>query len=201
MADLPPEPVEPKPKGRRGPPKGTRGGGRAKGTKNKATRERELQARLERERIELADKIVSGATKEVEIVKAQAAGKKLMKDQAFDFAALFASMAAYYQPQPTIVNGVVINLDKNPNSNEEKFKEYAMMASQLAVASAKFQSPSFSAMVVGASVTTKVVVEGGMPNDFDPPAPKGEILDLKPLTVITADEPEPPAVLPKAVNE
>jgi len=178
------------------------GAGRPKGSKGKATLERELQARLERERVALLEKIASGAPEEVAAVKAQAAGKRLMKDSAFDIQAVLASMAAYYQPQPTIVAGKVVNLDANPNANEEKFKEYAMMAAQLAVGAAKYQSPSFSAMVVGASVVTKVEISGGLPDDYAPPVPPGQIIDLKPgMEGVISAEDEAPPELPKVVNE
>jgi predicted NBD/HSP70 family sugar kinase len=179
---------------------GERRGGRKKGVKNKATLERQARAAADLAKIAELERLAEGAKDEVQ--RAAIAGKKLMKDIAFDFAALFASMAAYYQPQPVIVNGRVVSLEGNPNADEAKFDRYSVLAAQTSIQAAKYQSPSFSAMVVGASVTTKVVVEGGMPNDFDPPAPRGEILDLKPLTVITADEePEAPAILPKAVGE
>ena len=191
MSD-PTEPIPPiKVRKKPGPPKGTRYGGKQKGSKNKATIERERLAELEMQ-AEAARSAVD---------RAAAAGKKLMKDIAFDFAALFASMAAYYQPQPTIVMGKVINLDANPNANEAKFNQYATLAAQTSIQAAKYQSPSFSAMVVGASVVTKVVVEGGMADDFVAPVPKGEVLDLKPLTVITADDETAHIIeLPKAAE-
>ncbi len=170
-------------------------GGKQKGSKNKATIERERLAELEMQ-AEAARTVVE---------KAQSAGKKLMKDIAFDFASLFAGMAAYYQPWPDWVrderSGGLRNA--NPNFNEAKFKEYAVLAKDTAIAAAAYQSPRYSAMVVGASVVTKVVIEGGMADDFTAPIPKGEVLDLKPGMegVIKAEEESLPAILPKAVGE
>ena len=58
-----------------------------------------------------------------ELDKAKLQGKKLMKQIAFDFAELFAGLAAYYQPVPA-ADGTMTG---NPRFNEEKFKEYAVL--------------------------------------------------------------------------
>lgn len=95
---------------------------------------------------------------------------KLMKDIAFDFARLFARLAAHYQPWPSWVdgpNGKPVNA--NPDFDEDKFKEYAVLAKDTAIAAAAYQSPRLAAAVVATTMVTRVVVEGGMPDDFKPP--------------------------------
>jgi len=86
----------------------------------------------------------------------------------------------------------------------KRFREWAALAVECARALAPFESPRFSAVVIGATVVTKVVVEGGMPDDFAA-AP----IPLEPGTVVRADEatpvagPEPevlPLALPKVIN-
>jgi hypothetical protein len=190
MTELPPEPTEPRPKGKRGPPKGTRGGGRVRGTKNKATLERELQARLEHERLAELERLAAGAKDQIAL--AQVAGVRLMKEIAFEFAAQFATLAAYYRPQLVVHDGAVI--DQNPNGNEAKYKEYAVLGKDTAIAAAPFQSPRYSAVMVGQTQLTKVVVEGGMPDEFS--APGGEYVDLKATEVVLAEDvPSDPVVV------
>ena len=122
------------------------------------------------------------------LLAAQAQGKKLAKNVLSDFMELFAGMAAFYQPVPA---GQPVEAGRQPDEN--KFKEYAALAVDSAKALAPFQSPRFSAMMIGATVVSKIVVEGGMPSDFDVsnPAPA-----LPAGTIISADDEGVPEVLP-----
>lgn len=80
-----------------------------------------------------------------ELDKAKLQGKKLMKQIAFDLAELFAGLAAYYQPVPA-ADGT---LTGNPLFNEEKFKEYAVLARDTALGAAAYQSPKLATVAVG----------------------------------------------------
>lgn len=110
----------------RGAAPGERRGGRGKGTRNKAT--------LERERIaaEIAARTVADA---------RATGKKLAKDVLEEFMLLFAGMAASYQPWP-------VGLGKNPGENVGQFEKWARLACEQAAKLAPFQSPTFRAVMV-----------------------------------------------------
>lgn len=145
---------------------------RHKGSKNKATIERELMAAREIE--------AEAAAR----VRGQTPIKKLGKEVLEDFTNLYAGMAAYYQPYPASSGRT------NPNADEKKFREYSMLAVQTAAALAPFQSPRLSAVAVGAAIVSKVEVVGGMPNDFAPPVPakSGEVIEFKPGTVLTPDD-------------
>lgn len=105
-----------------GPPKGHRGGGRARGTPNKKTIERNLQ---------IARDLAEQAGKKT---------KPLAKEVLEDFMHLTAGMAAFYQPtgpgQPS-----------NPNMNEDKFWQAALACKEFAKALAPYQSPTFKAIV------------------------------------------------------
>jgi hypothetical protein len=183
-----------RPRRKPGPAKGTRPAGRKKGVPNKATVERELAERLMRERVEMEMKAEASKN---EMLAAMAKGKKLAKEVLGEFMELFAGMAAFYQPLP---DGQPVTDGRKPD--EGKFKDYAAMAVDAAKALAPFQSPRFSAMMVGATVVNKIEVEGGLPNDFDltTPAPR-----LEPGTIVTADDVEDAKVIdivPKiAANE
>jgi hypothetical protein len=63
----------------------------------------------------------------------------------FDLAEQFAGLAAYYQPVPA-ADGT---LTGNPRFNEEKFKEYAVLARDTALGAAAYQSPKLAAVAVG----------------------------------------------------
>lgn len=104
-----------------GPPKGSRFGGRGKGTPNKATIEKNLR---------IAQQLA---------VQAGQKAKPLAKDVLEDFMHLTAGMAAFYQPtapgQPV-----------NANQNEEKFWQAALACKEFAKALAPYQSPTFRAI-------------------------------------------------------
>ena len=205
MPDTPTEPAPPAPPRKKpGPKKGQRYGGRTKGTKNRATVEREEAARLEVERQRILEEArAAGAA--VEVVEAKASGKKLMKEIAFDFAQLFAGLAAFYQPyhgwHPRVETdesspnynkpmrdgrGRVIMDNDNANYDEAKFREYAILAKDTAIAAAGYQSPRMSVQMIAAAVVTKIEIIGGMPDEFSK-EPKG--VELAAGTVISAEDP------------
>lgn len=190
-----------RPRKKTGPPKGSRGGGKKKGSKHKTTLRREELERMARE---AAASAVAGESMIETFDRKATPETKRAKKVLETFMELFAGMAATYQPLPPGRKLLAEEVDKR-SPDESKFKEYASLAVETAKALAPFQDPRYSAMIVGASVVTKVEVTGGMPNDFDPPSVAGEILDLKPGTIVTADvDPEPPILViepPKAVNE
>lgn len=115
-----------------GPPKGTRAGGRAKGTPNKATIERAI----------IAEQIVERATM---------SGKKLAKEVLDDFMHLFAGMAAAYQPLPP---GMVAPAGKA--QDEAKFLTYAKLAIDTAAELGPYQSPRLKAIQVHAVPTAPI---------------------------------------------
>jgi len=179
------------PRKKPGPPKGVRVGGRRKGDKNKTTIEREERDRLIREAAAAAltkDTVIE--TLDRKNTPDSRRAKKVLET----FMELFAGMAATHQPLPP---GQVLSpadvTRRQPNP--ALFKEYATLAIDAAKALAPFQDPRYSAMIVGASIVTKVQVEGGMPNDFAPPVPAGEVIDLKPGTVINAEDDKEPLAL------
>lgn len=98
------------------------GAGRPVGVPNKATLER----------LAIAERAVADA---------KASGKKLAKEVLEDFMHLFAGMAAYYQPTPSEAP------QQNRNGNETKFRDYAVLACSTAADLAKYQSPTFKAIV------------------------------------------------------
>lgn len=98
-----------------------------KGSRNKATIERETKAAIEAQRA---------------MAQSKTSGRKLGKDILDDFANVFASMAAHYQPTPAG------SLRQNLNQDEEKFKEYAKLAIDAADKAADFFSPRFKAIAV-----------------------------------------------------
>jgi len=172
---------------------GRKTGGRTKGTRNKATVERDAQAALVQERLAEIARLEAAGVNAVEAAK-QTTGSKLMKDVAVDFAKLFTNIAAHYQPYPgwrplidgdraspnfgkPVMNprtGQPVLVNDNPNFDEAKFKEWSALALQAALGAAPYQSPRFSAMMIGATVVQQIEVVGGLPDD------EGEIIDARP---------------------
>ncbi len=149
-------------KTRGGAKPGERRGGRKKGTPNKATIERERAAALELEHQALLKQAEAEAgTAKQDLLVAMAQGRKLMKEIAFDFAHLFAGMAAFYQPTPP---GAA---QPNPNENEPKFNEYARLAVQTAIAAAPFESPKLAAVMLQSGMVTQIEMIGGLPDKED----------------------------------
>jgi hypothetical protein len=160
------EHAPPKPRKKPGPPKGTRPAGRAKGTKNLATVEREAKIKLEQERLALLEKMAKEGANAVDVAQLQ--GKKLMKEIAFDFAGLFAGLAAFYQPYPTWTRdaaGKVVNA--NPNFNEQKFLVYAKLATETALGAAAYESPKLAAVMIQQNMVNEIEVTGGLPDAQD----------------------------------
>jgi hypothetical protein len=75
----------------------------------------------------------------------QAASRKADKKQAVqvleDFMLLCAGMAAYFQPRPPTA------AEQNPNADEGKFLDYMERACDYAIGLARYQSPSFKAVL------------------------------------------------------
>lgn len=153
---------------------------RPKGAKNKKTIEREERERLRIENAKLfseQEKIAAATGTVVAKVPIRKLGKEVLDD----LTQLFMGMAAFFQKWPA-------ERGKNPNEDEAKFKEYAMLAMQAAGTLAPYQSPRLSAVAIGAAVVNKIEIDGGMPDDFAPPVPKGEVVEFKPGAIITAEE-------------
>jgi hypothetical protein len=175
---------------------GKKTGGKRKGSKNKATLEREAKARAElaaaisAESKAAADRLVATG-----MVTPQAAQEivdrtpqKLMKDIAFDFARLFAGLAAFYQPYPNWTrdptSGKLVN--GNPNYDAALFKEYAVLAKDTALGAASYESPKLSAVMVGQQIVNEVVVTGGMPDEFS--APINAPAQFQPGDIVSAED-------------
>ncbi len=141
----------------RGAAPGERRGGRAKGTRNKATVER-----LKREEIrEQIEREIAATTK-----ASTEQSQRRAKDRMEEFLPLLAGYAAYFQPTyPGMPQ-------QNPNGNETAFKSWFGMFLDVAKALAPYQSPTFKATAVTVS----------MPNADAPaalPRPTGEnVIDL-----------------------
>ena len=161
--------------------------GRRRGSKNKTTIERERQADLTRERLAMLDK-APGA--EQQVVEAQTRGVKLAKDVLRDLMQLFMGLTAIHQPVPKGQEEAARLEGRDPDP--EKFRYFAQLTRDTARDLAPFESPRFSAVMVGATTINKVEVTGGMPEDFH--APPDAAQTLAPLTTIEAeDDYVPPA--------
>jgi hypothetical protein len=184
---------------------GQRFGGRAKGTKNKRTLERERLAALGIERAHILEEArAAGAS--IEVAEAKATGRKLMKDIAFEFAAMFAGIAAYHQPilQQAKNRDGSLAFDKNgrpvmemgnPNYDEAKFLKYGQLATQVALGAAAYESPKLAAVLVQAGMVSEISVTGGLPDEEDggfypsADAPAAEEAEVVPVQI------------PKVVND
>jgi hypothetical protein len=131
---------------------GNRGQGRKRGTRNKAT--------IERERIaaEIAARTV---------MDARTAGRKLAKEVMQDFLPIMAGMAAYYQPTFPGMSA------HNPNSNDKEFQRWFELMLDLADKLAPYESPTFKAIAVNLAPTMPV-----MPALPDPKAIDGNVVPL-----------------------
>jgi hypothetical protein len=110
----------------RGAMPGERRGGRKKGKPNKATLERAA----------LAERIIAEQQGKP--------GRKLGKELLEDFALMFGSLAASFQPIGTGANGVVTRDDVRKwaaSPDEPYFEKYAKLAAKCAGDFADFQSP------------------------------------------------------------
>lgn len=197
-------------------PGGPKTGGRKPGVKNRLTVEREAKARLDQERLREVDRLRAEGAK-AEVAAAQTAGVKLMKEIAFDFARLFAGLAAFYQPYPQwspqrdsagnpVIgkNGRPVMINANPNFDEAKFREYAVLAKDTALGAASYESPKLSAVMVGSAVVNEIEIIGGLPDDQD----GGFMVATDALQIegsvqesSTDDAAAVPRPVPKAVND
>jgi hypothetical protein len=134
--------------------------GRKPGIPNKATIERQEQARIDAE---------NAAVEAARDAKEAATGprKKLAKDVLEEFMLRFGDMAAHHQPAGTwheeMRGREVVRINDNPNMDEDKFRAYAALAMQAARELAQYQSPKLSAMAVGQVQRKLVTVVGGLP--------------------------------------
>jgi hypothetical protein len=185
------------------PPKGSKkppGSGKKKGSKNKATLEKErlaelaIEERLRKENQELADKIAAEGVKTLDDARALAAAKgpMLMKDIGFQFTRVFAGMAALHQPAPP-------GHPPNPNADPKLFREYAALALQGAKDFAQYESPKLSAVMVGGEMVTEIAITGGPSDDEDGGFQPAEAMEM---TIDQSGESvEPAPDIKKAVNE
>jgi hypothetical protein len=104
------------------------------------------------------------------VAEAQSAEKRLAKEVLGEFMNIFAETAARCRKLGDL----------------DRFEVWAGHAVDCAKALAPFESPRFSAVMVGASVVTKVEIVGGMSDDFVAPTIEGGV--IAPGTIITADE-------------
>jgi hypothetical protein len=134
--------------------------GRKFGVPNRATIERQEQARIDAENVAAE---ASGDAAEAAIV----ARKKLAKDVLEEFMLRFGDMAAYHQPARTwheeMRAGQVVRVNDNPNMDEDKFRAYAALTLHAARDLAQYQSPKLSAVAVGQVTKMTVIVKGGLP--------------------------------------
>lgn len=166
MTDETPTAAMPPPKKRKGgSKKGERRGGRKKGTKNKATAERELIARLERERDELRQ-AAQLAGIDPDVAKKAADTVDLMKEIGFKLTRMAATMAAIYAPR------IGQMPDGRPflastEFDEVRFRNWLSLAIQGARDFASYESPKLSAVMVGGAVVETIEIIGGLPDEQD----------------------------------
>ena len=165
----------------RGAKPGERRGGRPPGSKNKTTLEREAQSALDRARIDEVERLQAMGVTDV-AAAAQTAGVKPMKQIAFDFARVFAGLAAFYQPYPKWIEDPETKTvrNANPNFNEAKFKEYAVLAKDTALGAAPYESPRLSAMMIGSAIVNEIEITGGLPDEEDGGLNAGPTIDHDP---------------------
>jgi hypothetical protein len=190
------------------------GGGRKKGSRNKSTAERERAVQLAMERLAEFDRLrAEGAA--AEVAAAKTAGKKLMKEIAFDFAQLFAGISAFHQPYSgwherrdennqvvKDARGRPIMDNDNKHFDEARFKEYGKLAVETALGAASYESPKLSAVMVGSAIVTEIEILGGLPDAEDGGLSKEDVKVIEgKAEEIEAPKSEEPAPLPKAVND
>jgi hypothetical protein len=100
---------------------------------------------------------------EFEMSAARESGKKLAKDVLEEFMFLFAGIAATAQPIPA---GMAVPAGKKPNPRT--FEKYARLAVETAAALARYQSPTFKAVLTA---------EAPQPAP-DPKMIEGKVLEL-----------------------
>lgn len=143
----------------RGAKPGERRGGRSVGTKNRATIEKERQAELERRRTE-AIEAAKAEGAEAKILQARNGGVKLAKDVLREIMELSMGQALMCRPWPP-QDGI------NPQADPAEFKYNLAMAADVAKALAPFESPKFSAVMVGGAIVQKIEIVGGLPDEED----------------------------------
>jgi hypothetical protein len=137
---------------------GRKTGGRVKGALNRKTIERHNAESLEVMRLAGID-TVANAGKPKAVAEAVTTGKRPAKEILRTFMELFAGRAAFHQPWP-------LTKGKNPYENIPEFYRNAELAVAAAKDLAPFESPKYSAVVIGATVTNKIEVVGGLPESY-----------------------------------
>lgn len=171
-------------------------GGRAKGTPNKKTVIRQNRIKAAQKAVEeLVTQVGVTPEQAGEIVARDIRKLRLGKDILSEFANSLSGMAAFYQPDPRLP------VSSQPGKDEDKFRLYAAMAIAAAEKVAPFESPRLSAVAIGQAQVGTIKVEGGMPDEFS--APPAVQTPIPPLTVISAEDPEPtpPMKVVDAVTE
>lgn len=161
------------------------GAGRPPGRKNQATIERERAAALTLERDALIQELKAKEAAEG-VITARTAGIKLAKEVLEDFMRLFAGQAARYQPLPQGMDPATLGV----TPDENKFKEWAVLAVDVAKDLAPYQSPKLSAVMVGGAVVQQIEMIGGIPDyedgGFEDAPSDARTIELEPI-VIGAD--------------
>jgi len=134
--------------------------GRKFGIPNRATIERQEQARID------AENAAAEAVGDVAKV-APLARRKLAKDVLEESMLRFNDLAAYHQPARSWHEekrgGKVVRVNDNPNMDEDKFRAYNALAMHAARDLAPYQSPRLTAAAVGQVTKMVVTVRGGLP--------------------------------------
>jgi hypothetical protein len=130
---------------------------RTKGSKNKATIEREEQARIDR------------AEREARAVADLPGGvrRKLAKERLEELADVAAGQASHYQNggwrAAQREDGTIERVNNNPNYHEDSYRFWFRAYQSICESVAQYQSPKLSAVAVGQVTKLVVVVKGGLP--------------------------------------
>ncbi len=139
---------------------GRKTGGRKPGSLNKRTKEKLEQARLDDNRgRELARTIAAPE------VHAPTVTARLAKNELEEVIPVIRGMLAYYQSTPP--QALAAGIPNNPNANAGEFKAWMQIFVDATMRLARFQSPTFSAVMIGATTVNKITVTGGLPDEED----------------------------------
>jgi hypothetical protein len=97
-----------------------------------------------------ADQVERALVAEREVADAKRAGRKLGVQLLDDFAQLFGSLAAFYQPHPA-------GMAPNPNADPVQFEKWSRLAVETAARLAPYQSPTYRAIVTAPAPEAGVV--------------------------------------------
>jgi len=170
----PQDPQQPAHKGRGGTTKeemarrrreGKSVGGRPKVVKNKKTIEKMIREKLAAQREEMLEQARAEVLSE-EVAKAKVAGVKPAKDVLEDLMRLSMGLVAIHQPARPSDDEDALRL-QGRDPNYEKFRFWFGQTKEVASALAPFQSPRFSAVMVGQAQVSEITIEGGLPDAED----------------------------------